>query len=755
MSPWAKASAFYLGLTAIYCWPLLLSPATLFPSDAGDSALVTWGLWWNAQAMPFTDRWWNAPMFVPMKGALALSETFLGFSPVSTPLIRAGAPIVLVYNLLFVASFATAAIAAHGLAFRLTGRHDAAIVAGVVFGFHPYRASQLPHLQLLVTCWMPLGLWMLHRYLDRRRVRDLALFGACWLMNGLTTGYYLFFFAVLVGLWMIWFVKDGRVARNIVLAICLATLPVLPIVAGYAHHQSALGLSRSPEEIELFSADVTALAAVSPHVWLPYHWSGPARAEGELYPGLVALLLAAVGAWVAWRQSPRRGWPLVQTILAALGIVVAGVAVLSMAFGGWEISLAGIQISLNRPQRAFSVAFWLFVLSLCCSRRIWTLWQGRSPAFFYAAAAAVMVIFSFGPTVQAFGYPLADRSPYWLLTQIRGGGSLRVPARFAMLFALCLAAAASLAVARLVPSRRKPVLAALVAAILVESWVPAMYVVPVPEMVALPRVGADVPLLELPVGGVFGETAAVLRSTAHGQPLVNGYSGYLPEHYYVMTEALASGDPSILSAYQRRGPLLVLVRRDDDPGGRYLAMAAGAAGSSSMLRTSLGQLFLLPAIDEPERRQNPRIVPDEIRASVNQDLAALMADNDLTTRWGTPEAQSAGDSISLIFREPVTLSSISMSIGDAVSTYPRELRIGMADAGTEQVVWHGRMAGLAAVGIIEDRRKAPVIIDLPMEPTGRTFTLTLTDGHHESPWWIAEIEVFGRRAAPVAPATVQ
>ncbi len=163
---WWSVAAVYAALTLVYTWPLVRSIATALPSDTGDPGLVAWVLWWNAHAVPFTARWWNAPMFFPLPGVLALSETFLGLAPFSTPLQWATGSAVVTHNLLFILSFPACALAAHGLAKHLTGRHDAAFVAGLAFGFSPYRASQLPHLHLLAAWWMPLALLALHRFIE-------------------------------------------------------------------------------------------------------------------------------------------------------------------------------------------------------------------------------------------------------------------------------------------------------------------------------------------------------------------------------------------------------------------------------------------------------------------------------------------------------------------------------------------------------------------------------------------------------------
>ena len=48
-----------------------------------------------------------------------------------------------------------------------------------------FRAAQMPHLQTLWACWMPLGLYALHRFVGEKRRRHLVLFAVCWLMSPL------------------------------------------------------------------------------------------------------------------------------------------------------------------------------------------------------------------------------------------------------------------------------------------------------------------------------------------------------------------------------------------------------------------------------------------------------------------------------------------------------------------------------------------------------------------------------------------
>ena len=158
------------------------------PHDVGDPLLNAWILWWNTQAVPFTEAWWSPPFFYPMAGAFALSEHLAGLALFTAPLHFLGVNALAAYNVALILSCWLSAFFAFLLGRRLTGSTWAGLLAGVAFGFAPYRASQLSHLQVLTAQWMPLALYAMHQYLDDRRGRWLMLFGAAWVIQALSNG---------------------------------------------------------------------------------------------------------------------------------------------------------------------------------------------------------------------------------------------------------------------------------------------------------------------------------------------------------------------------------------------------------------------------------------------------------------------------------------------------------------------------------------------------------------------------------------
>lgn len=527
----------FLALAVFWTWPLTAHLSSRIPHDLGDPVLNIWLLWWNAHAVPFTDRWWNPPIFHPMRGALALSEHLAGQGIVTTPVQLLGASALTAYNVALILSFALSGFFAFLLVRRLAGssreaavRDAAALCAALAYGFGPYRAGQLAHLQVLTSQWMPLALLAMHGYLEDGRRRWLGLFAAAWLVQALSNGYYLLFFPVLIALWLGWFVDWRRApARGFTLAItwCAASLPLLPVLLKYAAVQRSLGLARTSGEMALFSAKPASFLHAS---GMLAFWPSAATGTTEefLFPGItpVALVMAGFGA---------------------------------SGFAG--------------------------------GRRTWK----GSPFVFYTGAALLMWALALGPAppgTTSFGW----LRPYTLLTFLPGFDALRVPARFAMLATLCLATASGLAFARIAPRRRvhRMVLAtAVVAGLAVDGWMQRMPLAAPPGRVALPEM-AQAAVLELPVDEGAVGTAAMYRSMTHHQPLVNGYSGHTPPHFAILSIALRRGDPSVFAELARRRPLVIFANASFDPHGSLRSLVEGLPGIQARGGTSAGSMFVLP-----------------------------------------------------------------------------------------------------------------------------------------------------------------
>ena len=269
----ARAALFYVALTLLVTFPLVLHLRTAVPHDLGDPLMSASILWWNAHVPPLTERWWNGFAFFPATGMLAFSDHRLGMSLIASPLQWLGCGPLTSYNLAFLATFPLCAIAAHGLVLTLTKRHDAALIGGLAYGFNPFRVAHFSHLELLAAFGMPAALIALHLFLRERRVKWIAVFAAALSIQALCASYYTLFFSVLLALWMLWFLRlrDWRLGVAIALGCACAAAVIGPVAFGYWRIHQQYGFHRGLFEIRLYSADVTSLVTASPLLPL---WAG-------------------------------------------------------------------------------------------------------------------------------------------------------------------------------------------------------------------------------------------------------------------------------------------------------------------------------------------------------------------------------------------------------------------------------------------------------------------------------------------------
>jgi hypothetical protein len=750
-APWLFAGAGYSALALLFTWPLALRPQRVLPHDLGDPLFAVWILWWNAHVVPLTEGWWNAPFFWPQAGALGLSEHLLGLSLLATPLQWLGVDPVAAYNVIFLLSFPLSALAMHALAFTLVRRHDAAALAGLLFGFSPYRTAQMAHIQMLWTFWMPIALLALHQYARDARRRWLALFGAMWTGQALSNGYYLFFFPVLVVCWVAWFLvsrRDLQRALRIGVAAAAASIPLLPILIGYRRIHTRLSLERSIGEIREFSADVMALVTTAPALWA---WTPLSEARGpeqELFPGVVApaLILAAGGAALWTTRGGAAPYPRVRKALAAAAALLALVAVTPALVGPWQLSAAGVTLlSVATPSKPLTIAIWCALGVLVTGWRFQHAVATRSMFAFYVSATVLMYVCSFGPEPSFDGFVFWYKPPYSWLMALPGYSSVRVPSRFALLGTLCLAAAAALALARLtraLPPR--PAFAAGLACCglaLADLWVSSVPLPAIPARIrSLEEARGTSAVVELPLGDTEPDLAAMYRSIYHRMPVVNGYGGYFPAPYAALRAALRDGEIAALSALD--GPLTVVVDPASDS--RQLTPLAPDLESATVDPETGRRMLTLPAQpDDTVETPGSSLAVRSVSASSAIDLVPL-TDGNPHSRWESGGAQRGDEWVMFELDAPRRVNGLVLALGPLPDCYPRVLRIEVSlDGRTWAQVFEGPSGAAAVRAARRDPRHVAVTYGfaavqarwIRAQQTGSTGTL---------PWSISEASVLGR-----------
>jgi hypothetical protein len=567
----------YTALAIVVTWPLGLGLGRDVPGDLGDSLLNMWILAWGSEHIPRlltgTTTWqgfWTANIFHPEPYSLALSEHLFAQAVQVAPVYWISGNIILGYNLLFLSTFVLSAIGMYLLVRDLTGDWRAAAVAGLVFGFLPYRIAQVPHLQILSSQWMPFTLWGLHRYVAHGSTRALVGGTAALVLQNLSCGYYLLYFAPFVPLfvvhqlWIAGRVRDTRAWLALAAAGVVAAAVTVPFLMPYLEVQRLYDFERSLAEVRTFSANVWSYATASEsiRVWgrvLRVH-PGP---EGDTFLGVTAALLAAiaVGAAAMDARGGARSVPAlsglrraVATVLALALSVQTTVWLSTLVLGGFRLNWAGLSIRASRPVRAFGQTAALLVAWLAVSPR------GRavarrllvSPAVFYLGLALLAVWLSLGPVPAAGSQRLAGLGLYSLLyDHVPGFTGLRVPARFAMIAGLFLSMAAGYGAAALTRARRSHAALGVVALLAVAdgaalplplngTWgtseaTPPARVFPASQAPPIYQRLGDLPaqsvVAEFPFGDDAWELRYVYYSAAHRKRIVNGYSGAFPPAY--------------------------------------------------------------------------------------------------------------------------------------------------------------------------------------------------------------------------------
>lgn len=575
MSRPLRALGAYAALAVLLTWPLALGLGRDVPADLGDSLLNMWILAWGAEHLPrlltgglaWRD-FWNANIFHPDPLAFAFSEHLVGQALQILPVYWPTGNVILCYNLLFISTFVLSAFGAYLLVRDLTGDDRAALLAGLVYGFLPYRIASMPHLQVLSSQWMPFALYGLNRFVSTGSRAALAGGTGALVLQNWSCGYYLLYFAPFVPLFLLhrlwtsgrW--RDLTVWLWLGAAVGATVVLTLPFLLPYLEARQRYGFERPYGEVLFFSANLWSYVTAAEPVRL---WGSVLRVhphgERETFLGFTSWLLAALAVWQARKPSrppaPAPSSPVWRRFLGALlaGLVVVQLLALGgvILVGGIEARVLGVPIVARTPARLLlqlvgATALLLFVSPRAreAAARL-----ARSTAVLALAAAALAVWLSLGPEVRAGERHVPGMGLYGVFYEhVPGFRSVRVPARYAMIAGLFLAVAAGHGASALGRSQGRTALAVAAALILADgaalplpinhAWAqreatPPSRVYPAagapPVYARLAAMPPATVVAEFPFGDAAWEIRYVYYSAAHWKRIVNGYSGAFPPGY--------------------------------------------------------------------------------------------------------------------------------------------------------------------------------------------------------------------------------
>lgn len=326
----------------VMTWPVARHPVTTIPQDTYDPTLQAWQVAWVGHALRHDPLGiWTTNASFPEHLSLAFSDSLLGYAPFG--LFGTGpAAAILRYNVLFVLSFALAAVGMYALVRQLGIRRTGAVLAALAFAYSPWRFAQAGHLNVLSTGGIPLALallarghgWSLRHGYRRHRARPFwALVG--WLVAagqvslgfgiGLPFVYVLGSIVVTVTIGWAWHGRPTVPASVIRADLVGGSLFVLvtgalavPYLMVRAEHPDA---RRSVAWLDLFSPPWSGFFLAGEHSWLWGLVQESTRdnlgfaAEMTLLPGFTLIALAGTGLfWSVWPRRTRAA--------LALGVIV-------------------------------------------------------------------------------------------------------------------------------------------------------------------------------------------------------------------------------------------------------------------------------------------------------------------------------------------------------------------------------------------------------------------------------------------------
>ena len=466
----AALTLLAIALSIYFTWPMALHPAGLGRVAMGDGQFSIWNVAWVAHALttPGVDLF-DANIFYPHRGTLAYSEPNLGAGVLAIPAyLLTGNPYA-AHNSAVLISLAASVVTMFLLARRLTGSPEASIVAAIVFAFCPFLFARTAHIQLMMMAPLPLALLLFHRFADAPTAGRAVALGAALGVQALFCSYYGVLGGLLVALGILVFaVTDGRWRQ-----------PRWWMLAAVAAGASAL--------------------TVLPVLWRYLHLqneTGFTRTLGEasVYSADWRAYFASSAFAHRWMLPLLHRWN--EVLFPGFVASVGGLIGMVVAFGRQNTHAQ------------------------------------RSTAIFYTLVLGLALWSSFGPVAGLYSV-LYYAVPVFSL--------LRAPARFGLAVTLALAVFTAIGAAALFerisyPRRRWAAAGiALLAIAELSTRIPYLPARDVPEpyrVLARAHRGAvaEFPFYHRPEDR-FRHTLYMLGSTWHWQPMINGYSDFVPPDF--------------------------------------------------------------------------------------------------------------------------------------------------------------------------------------------------------------------------------
>jgi len=572
------AALAYLGLSLAYLRPIWQMFRDHIMPDPGDPwfnlTVLKWGMHQMRLGMP---DYWNLPFFFPARGVTAYSDNLLGPAAAGTLLtsLFPGLNAVEVFNLFFLSSFVLCAWSIWYVLRRSGAGVAAAFLGGCVFAFSSYRWDQTSHLQMLLMGWIPLTLWTWNRLLEAPGWKRAAVFFLFFLVH-VTGGSYLAYM-ILFPMAILLAIRApellGRERLRSTLRVLVPTGIACAIVLGAIFLPYLRGSdvrTRSKLDIQLYGATLVSYFTPTNHM----QWTGALaqpwrRNENSLFAGLLPTFLLASAAVHGWRTRRQRAvLPLSRRQMAALA-VLAALALAGFVRGEiatWELFKLEEYSGQGFDYRLAASGLLLGFVALGLRR----FWGGNWPLRLEDLSPWERGVLWTGIVSFLLTFPIVYQP---LMKWVPGLSGMRVSARFYSFVSFAIAWFAARELDRWLrhagsPALRRTVAVALTAFLFMDlapspfEWVPTPPegdYAPVYHWLARQK---DVEaVLELPMPDDTTNISYMVMATSHWKPLVNGFSGYVPDVYSRFRESCCwpVPNPSQLAVLRNWGVTHILL----------------------------------------------------------------------------------------------------------------------------------------------------------------------------------------------------
>jgi len=548
-------------LTIAWTWPLLPHLTAALPGNPGDNYSFVWNLWWMRLVLstPGLEYFHTNYLFYPF-GTTIADHPHTALPALTAATVLRFASAATAQNILLLVYVFANLGCMYALAWRLTHRHVASVLAAVVFGTSPYIAAHmLGHFDLVAAWPLPLYALLLARAFADALPRSVIGAGVVLGATAYIAYYYVVFLVVLT---LVFVVADSRVIKAVrsehppsaaarVAGIACLTVACVALVGAVVIATSGGGVvAAGPLRISAHTPhNALSLMWLALLLWALLQWRpvfavdirSPAfRRAVSIAAGVfgVFTLIAAPLLWEAARLIVRHEYVTQQYFWrsAPRGIDLLA-PVLGNPLNPLFRAVSGRAYSAIHADQIESIG-WLGVTPIVLLAITYHNWARDERLRAWRALAIVFGIWALGPFLTIGGADLGFALPAILLRYVPFVANARMPGRAIvivyMTLALLIARGVSAEAGRLRSATVQCLLAALV---LFEFWqapisLTALDYPGVYSTLAHANAGA---VCEVPfgigdgLGGLGSQDRRVLfYATQHGHPVVGGYIGRMP-----------------------------------------------------------------------------------------------------------------------------------------------------------------------------------------------------------------------------------